>query len=281
MKVGIVGYGFVGKALRNGLKNNVKTRIIDPNLSTTLDDLNTFKPNLIFLCLPTPMNNEGNQDISILKNVIKEIKELNNLKKIQLIVKSTITPSNIKSLENIENLVINPEFLREAYAKDDFINAEFVLLGGRKSLCQNVKDFYEEHTKCKTSNFLLTDIVTALLAKYTINTFLASKVIFFNELFEVFQKSDSSESWEYFTKIISMDSRMGNSHMQVPGPDGRKGFGGACFPKDISAMRDYALSLDERLSLINQVIKKNNEIRSRYPNLTQRETDQSVSFKDK
>ena len=80
---------------------------------------------------------------------------------------------------------------------------------------------------------------------------------------------------------LESNERPRDSHMQVPGPDGRKGFGGACFPKDISAMRDYALSLDERLSLINQVIKKNNEIRSRYPNLTQRETDQSVSFKDK
>ena len=67
MKIGIVGFGFVGKALNNGLLNNVETYIVDPKLSTCLDDLTNFSPEIIFLCLPTPMNQEGDQDISILK----------------------------------------------------------------------------------------------------------------------------------------------------------------------------------------------------------------------
>ena len=189
------------------IQRNVKQKRLQfsTNISKSI-----IKSDIIFICVGTPTKIKSNEaDLKYVFQVVRDIKK--NLNKYKIIVtKSTVpvtTGDKIQNLLTTKNnkklfdVVSNPEFLREAYAKDDFINSEFVLLGGRKSLCQNVKDFYEEHTKCKTSNFLLTDIVTALFAKYTINTFLASKVIFFNELFEVFQKSDSSESWEYFTKI--------------------------------------------------------------------------------
>jgi len=280
MKIGIVGFGFVGKALKNGLLQNVKTYIVDPKLSTSIEDLIEFSPKIIFLCLPTPMNEEGDQDISILKSVLDEIMSFEDLNDTTLVLKSTVIPSKLNQLINNSNLVVNPEFLREASADRDFIDSEFILLGGAEEKCKKLQDFYLNHTKCKTDNFMLTDKSSALLVKYTINTFLASKVTFFNEIYNIHSESASQESWENFVKIVSSDKRIGESHMQVPGPDGRKGFGGACFPKDISALMYYARSLGLEFDLFKKIIQINNRTRSDYDSLTEREKEQSVSFKD-
>ena len=92
-------------------------------------------------------------------------------------------------------------------------------------------NLYENHSICKTLNFLEMDSKSASLIKYTINSFLASKVIFFNQIKDVFNSSSIEIDWDYFIDCISNDTRIGNSHMMVPGPDGKNGFGGACFPK--------------------------------------------------
>ena len=76
MKIGIIGYGFVGKALAEGLTDDVEIYKVDPKLNTSLIDLKEFRPNVIFICLPTPMNEDGSQDISILKNTLLESKKL-------------------------------------------------------------------------------------------------------------------------------------------------------------------------------------------------------------
>ena len=68
MKIGIVGYGFVGKALANGLKDNVEISLIDPKLNTDIKNLAAFNPEIIFICVPTPMNDDGTQDITILES---------------------------------------------------------------------------------------------------------------------------------------------------------------------------------------------------------------------
>ena len=125
------------------------------------------------------------------------------------------------------------------------------------------------------------DISSASLVKYTINTFLASKVIFFNEMHEVFNKLKSNDSWELFIKTLSLDKRIGKSHMDVPGHDGKKGFGGACFPKDTSALLKYAQDIGVDLDVLKIAINKNNKIRSQYTELGAREKEQNVSFDDK
>ena len=73
MKVAIIGYGFVGKALENGFKENVETFLVDPKLKTEINELNSFLPEIIFICVPTPMNDDGTQMISILQDVISKI----------------------------------------------------------------------------------------------------------------------------------------------------------------------------------------------------------------
>ena len=132
----------------------------------------------------------------------------------------------------------------------------------------------------KPKIIFLADLKTAAFIKYSINTFLASKVIFFNELHSIYEKINTSDSWESVINIISRDKRIGDSHMNVPGHDGRKGFGGACFPKDSLALAKFADSKDIDRNSKN-CNKTNNKIRSKYKDLDSREFDQNVTYKDK
>ena len=279
MKIGIVGFGFVGKALANGLTDDVVVSKIDPKLKTSTKDLIKFKPDIIFLCLPTPMLDDGRQDLSILEGVVKDLIKY-DIKSL-IVIKSTILPGNINTLKNnFTDFIYNPEFLREKSADEDFINSKLIVIGGNKKNSKFLASFYTKHTKCVCEDYVFTDLITASLVKYTINSFLATKVTFFNQMFQLFKTSESSESWDNFILFISKDKRIGNSHMMVPGHDGRFGFGGACFPKDTAAIVEYAENLEIDLSLIKTAIKANNKIRLMYENQTSREEEQNISFKD-
>ena len=137
---------------------------------------------------------------------------------------------------------------------------------------------YENNSLCKTTNYVFTDKITASLIKYSINSFLASKVTFFNELKDLFNSSGATEDWDIFTDILAMDERIGNSHMDVPGHDGRLGFGGACFTKDTAALIKYSQTLEKEFSLLKQAVEINNNIRSKYDQVDKREKDQNVNY---
>ena len=277
VKVGIVGYGFVGKATAKGFSKNTELFLVDPLLGTNLSDLKEFIPEFIFICLPTPMKKDGSQDFTLVKEVFTDI--LSNKISSTIILKSTVIPSNIKIVDNlIEDYIYNPEFLREKHAEEDFINSSMIILGGSKNNQEKVKNLYENHSICKTKNYVLTDKITASLIKYSINSFLASKVIFFNELRDLFNSSGAEEDWDTFTDVLAMDKRIGNSHMDVPGHDGRLGFGGACFTKDTAALIKYSQSSEKELSLLKKAIEINNNIRSKYDQIDQREKDQNVNY---
>jgi len=276
MKVAIIGYGFVGKALYRGLKENIKVIKIDPLLGTKIDDLTDFNPSFIFICVPTPMNQDGSQDLSIVEKIFNK---LSNIKlKANIVLKSTVIPDNLDFLSKKIDFVYNPEFLREKSADYDFINGEIILFGGKEKLCLDVSKFYRIYTKCKQKKHFITDQKSASLVKYSINSFLATKVIFFNQLKSLLEITNPESDWESFINIISKDNRIGESHMQVPGHDGRKGFGGACFPKDISALEIFATQNNFDFSIIKEVIKTNNKIRSVYNDTTERESDQNITF---
>lgn len=280
MKVSIIGYGFVGKALHKGLTDDVDICIIDPKNNTNFEDLKRFSPDISFICVPTPMNNDGSQNISVVESVLKDFKDnsLNSL----IVLKSTVLPNYLISLESIFPLLIyNPEFLREAHADEDFINSKLIIFGGNKPNAKVIGNFYDKHTKCIHKDYQYTDLVTASLLKYTINSFLATKVVFFNEINTLFSKINPNGSWEDFIKLISVDERIGNSHMQVPGIDNRFGFGGACFPKDTSALVNFAQSNEISLEVIKNIINLNNIIRSQYKEPNQREIEQNISFDNK
>ena len=280
MKIGIVGFGFVGKALKNGLRDSVDCIEIDPKLDTNLSDLSNHKPDIVFVCLPTPMNDDGSQNIDIVRNAIFELNKHDP--NILVVLKSTILPKYVIEISKLtKNLVINPEFLRDKHANEDFINSEIIVFGGEKENCDKLAKFYENHTKCLCKDYVVTDNISASLIKYTINTFLALKVVFFNELKSVFDNLNSQNDWFKFINAISKDKRIGNSHMNVPGPDGRYGFGGPCFPKDVKALIEYSREIGSELSLLNKANTINNNIRAQYNDVTVREKEQNIKFNSK
>ena len=277
MKIAIIGCGFVGNALANGIKPDAEVLKIDPKFETNIEDLSAFMPDAVFICVPTPMSSSSDQDLSILDSVISDLKKLNI--NCLVIIKSTVLPNYIEKYKNqFREFAYNPEFLTERNAESDFINAELILFGGEKISTNKLSYIYSNFMKCINKNYFITDVIAASLIKYSINSFLATKVIFFNELYNVFQKSNSSEDWKKIIEIIKQDTRVGNSHMDVPGPDGRLGYGGACFPKDTHALVKFAEQNGTEFNLLKTAIIINKNIRSEYNTVTTRELSQNISF---
>jgi UDPglucose 6-dehydrogenase len=279
MRVGIIGYGFVGKALKNGLKPSAKISLIDPKLNTSVNDLLSFGPEIIFICVPTPMGDDGSQDVSILCETIDNLKGMNIT--CPIVLKSTTLPNTLEEISSkVPNLVYNPEFLREKHADQDFINPNMIVIGSNKDTSSSfLEEFYINYTYCICKNYIKTDLITASFIKFTINSFLATKVSFFNELNDIFSKVNTTETWDNFIQYLSYDERIGNSHMSVPGHDGKLGFGGACLPKDSKAFVKFAELNESRFNVLNSAIIVNNNIRQQYNN-DQRESDQNINFLD-
>ena len=278
MKIGIVGYGFVGKAVDYGFKRDIEKIIIDPKLDTSISNLKSHNPEFIFICVPTPMNSDGDQDSSIIEKVLDEINK--DYSESVVIVKSTVLPSIIEKLsKSHKHFVYNPEFLREKTANEDFVNADSLILGGETDDLKRVAELYNNHSDCKIVEVHETDVISASLIKYSINTFLASKVIFFNQLYDIYKALTPDIKWDEFITMINSDKRIGESHMDVPGHDGRLGFGGACFPKDTAALLSLSKDIDKEFSLLKEVIRINNNIRMQYNELDEREKEQGVNYK--
>ena len=263
LKIGVVGAGFVGGSVINGFDvESVIQLVVDPEYNdNTINNLIEFDPSLTFVCVPTPETKKGDVDVTIARQVLSELsdKEYKGI----VVIKSTITPKHLTKMKKDYklNLVYNPEFLTEANAHADFINPNMQVLGGKWRDCDKVEKAYARHSKVKTVPTYKVDLITASLIKYTINSWLATKVTFFNELYELHKASGSHSTWEQFTEILQTDPRMGNSHMKVPGPDGKFGFGGHCFPKDTKALLYFAERLDIDLEVLETAVQKNKKYR--------------------
>ena len=240
MKLGIVGHGFVGSAVDQGFTRDCAKFIVDPKKNrNTISQLIAFQPSATFVCVPTPQTASGEANTDVLLDVCEQ---LNEYKDHLVIVKSTVPGYMLERLkDNYKNLrlVYNPEFLTEKNYQQDFINPPMQIFGGNKSDTEAVHRLYREHSRCKKSPVYHTDLKTASLVKYAINSFLATKVTFFNELYDVYQ-SQGGKNYEELIRMISTDKRIGKTHMSVPGHNGERGYGGSCFPKDTAALAYFA-----------------------------------------
>ena len=281
--IGIIGHGFVGKAIEYGFDTeNTAIQIADPKYGVSVKDLfvvDGFEPDVVFICVPTPMGHDGSIDASILLDVCYQLNEYGN--DCVAVIKSTVTPDKLaECFEVYDNLVYSPEFLRERTANEDFVNPDMHVFGTNKmELASEIVILYNEYSKCKPCPYFLVKPEVASLIKYTINTFLATKVTFFNELYDIFYSMGITEDFEAFTDILSFDPRMGNSHMQVPGPDGRRGFGGACFAKDTAAFLKFTELSNSDFVLLERAMKINTHYRSQYEDLDDREKEQNVQYR--
>jgi UDPglucose 6-dehydrogenase len=265
--IGIVGQGFVGSAVKAGFCDyiSVLTYDKDPIKESTCNSLYEIveKTDVIFVCLPTPMRKTGQCDLSIIDSVVHEIDEIAgklNKEKIA-IIKSTIPPGTTeelnKEVENIQ-IVFNPEFLTEANHIHDFKNQTRIIIGGPRPSSTIVKSVFRK--VFPTVPIIKTGSNTAEMVKYFTNCFLATKVTFANEMYQVCQKIDVD--YDKVTEYALHDKRIGRSHLSVPGPDGDLGFGGHCFPKDLNAIIYLASVLGVDATLLSAVDEKNNTLRS-------------------
>jgi len=260
LNLGIIGKGFVGSAVANGFDKDCEQIIVDPKYTdNTLEDVLDCK--LIFVCVPTPVADDGSCDTTIANEVLAELHRLQY--KGVVVIKSTIIPDYLHEFKKTYDLkiVYNPEFLTEANANEDFKNPPFQVFGGKWRDCEVVEKAYLRYSSVRIVPTFKVDLTTASLLKYTINSWLATKVVFFNELKELHELGSSMVSWEQFTDMLSRDERIGNSHMTVPGPDGEKGFGGHCFPKDTEALLNYANKKNIKMSVLRKAVQTNKKIR--------------------
>lgn len=270
-KILIVGHGFVGKAVDYGFSHPmVEKTIVDPKYGNTIDDVVLFGYDAIFVCVPTPMGSNGVVDASIVTDVLSRIlqQELNN----PVILKSTAPPDIIKTF-SADNFVYNPEFLTEKSANEQFVDPQFHIFGGDRRYTKRVQQLYENYSLCNIVHCFHMTAEEASFVKYTINSFLALKVTFFNQLYDAVSQTDAN--FATIVKVVGMDKRIGSSHTKVPGFDGKQGFGGACFPKDTSAFVNY----NKCLTLLEKAININNEYRARYE-LDDREKQQNITYGD-
>lgn len=268
--IGIVGHGFVGKAVDYGFsQRDVKKFIVDPNNDTNIDDLSKFDPDVTFVAVPTPMSDDGKIDASI---VTKVVKELIDKTKGFVVVKSTVTPDIMMELANLarDRIVYNPEFLTEKNANEDFINPKMHVFGGDPGTCRFIEELFETCSLCRPCPVFHVSIAEASLIKYGINSFLATKVLWFNQFYDTV---NGHGNYNRIISAIANDPRIGHSHTIVPGFDGKRGFGGACFPKDTKALSYF----DPEFSILKDVITANNKIRSMYEK-DSREKEQNVNY---
>lgn len=234
-KIGIVGNGFVGNALFLNFKNKYDTKIYDIIKEKSLNTLEeVFDCNFVFICLPTPMKSaEGAEcNLSIINQFINNI-PLNN--KALFIIKSTVpigTTSNFKKKRPDLKIIHNPEFLTAVNAVNDFKNSYRNVIGGERQDCEELVRVLKQMFP-KAINVIVSSDESEMI-KYFANTFLATKVAYFNMMSDLCSKLGA----EYFNVVtgVCSDERIGFSHSMVPGPDGDRGFGGTCFPKDINSL---------------------------------------------
>lgn len=253
--IGIIGQGFVGGSITKFFKDKTPTHTFDLNGNCNCKSLKDLvnKSELIFVCLPTPMYEDGSCDLSIIKNTIKEIEEIESNKII--VIKSTVVPGTTQDLINLHhnNIVFNPEFLTEANAANDFKMQDRIILGGEGKALDMCDKFFSFHF-CN-AKIVLCSPTEAELVKYVTNTFLTTKVAYANEIYDICQYL--GVDYNNLSQIFTLDKRLGLAHWSVPGPDGKRGYGGSCFPKDINALINFAKENNIPTPVLDNVWKRN------------------------
>nr|QDY52090.1 hypothetical protein 3_69 [Mimiviridae sp. ChoanoV1] len=260
MKTGIIGFGFVGKATYQ-FDNSIIVYDINKELcipkNITINDI--YLCDIIFVCVPTPMNADGSVYLNIINDVINELKKNVNSNS-SIIIRSTVPPGTCDNLD----VFFMPEFLTEKNYLNDFVNNKNWIIGTPRIYNEiqinNIKNLI---INSKIKGNIKYDLIKILnnkeaeMVKYFKNVFLSVKVSFCNEIFEYCKEKQID--YNNVIENVCLDERINKSHTSVPGPDGKYGFGGTCFPKDCSGLL-YEFSKNNLESyIIKGAIERNNE----------------------
>jgi UDPglucose 6-dehydrogenase len=248
MNIMIAGYGFVGRAHEAVLKDKFEVNIYDPAMGYT----DIVAPSGVIICVSTPPHSDGSCNVNNVADVISRIAE-----EVPVLIKSTISVEGWRAIRELfpnHQLAFSPEFLRAATAVEDFKNTKELWVGG-----DNIGFWHALFRIAFDDNTFTTrpaDVEELILAKYFRNSFLATKVAFFNQIFDLCEQLDVN--YNSVANIISADNRIGTSHTQITE---ERGFGGHCFPKDVQAILRTAEKNKTSLSILDEAVAYNNRIR--------------------
>ena len=259
-KLGVIGTGYVGTAIIEGMKKSHHIETYDKFKDCTCKTIEELckTTRVIFLCVPTPMLDSGESDISIVDSVLNEINLYSNNHIV--VIKSTVPPTTTdtmnKKYENV-TVIFSPEFLTEANYIDDFVNSNRIIVGGDRRATTIVKNIFLKRFPKK--KIIKTGATYAEMVKYLTNTFLATKVSFANEMKKICDNIDVD--YDKVVEYARHDERLGETHWAAPGPDGKLGFGGSCFPKDLNALIYFSDGVGVDPILLKSVWERNLKVR--------------------
>ena len=244
----LAGYGYVGRAIHETFKDVVDIHVVDPKHNK--NKMSDFNPEKVIIAVSTPEGKNGECDMT---NVFDVIKQVNY--DVPILIKSTISIEGWQELNQKfpeHKLTFSPEFLRANTATEDFQATDHIYLAGKDSH-QWVEFFKKLFPTIKYS--ILKRPEELIAGKYFRNAYLATKVTFFNQIYDMCDKMDMN--FDQIREIVTNDQRIGKSHSNVTE---ERGFGGHCFPKDCEAIVKTANQADVDLSLVKQVLKYNKKI---------------------
>jgi UDPglucose 6-dehydrogenase len=256
IKLGIIGFGFVGHAIYSSYKDKVQCVIKDEEKGYHCSYSEIKQCDAIFICVPSPENENGECDSSILQSVIENLSDYSGV-----IISKVTAPPDVYSRLKINNLFYVPELLTARNSVEDYKNTKNLIIGG------------SDHQKAEhiirlglpnVEQVRYVTIEEASVIKYATNTFLSVKVVFMNEIKQLCDKI--GVDYNTVKQTLSLDPRIGSTHLEVPGYDGLFGYGGACFPKDMSAFLKFSDNIDSELLIIKQAMIKNKIIRDKNDN---------------
>ena len=250
MKIAIVGMGYVGTAMKKLFEEAVVYD--EPKCIGTRDEVNACYA--AFVCVPTPQAEDGSCDTSVVEDVVSWIAcEL-------IVLRSTVPVGFTDHLKEKygKRIVFQPEYCGETadHPYNDLSSRAWITLGGAVEDCELAVQVYQQVYSSEV-RIKMVDARTAELAKYMENCFLAAKVIFCNEFYDIASKmgvnyNELRETW-------LMDERMGRSHTFVY-PD-KRGYSGKCLPKDVSALLAQAAEVGVDAGFMKAVREKNEKYR--------------------
>ena len=260
MKIGIIGFGYVGSAVAASYADE-QVIVYDPKYADMSRPIEEIKSqcSAIFVCVPTPSGTNG-CDTSVLDNAVKTLKGYTGI----VVIKSTAPPQWYAEAESMSGLRLAhiPEFLTQARAKYDYVNPHKIIVGCKSELRDDITKVLlaSAINFDRLNNIEFCSIAEASFFKYMANNMLAMKVIMNNEF--SYLADAMGLDWETLSLMAKSDSRLGNTHWAVPGPDGEYGFGGACFPKDTEALAVMAKEANVQMTMLGTAIKTNRHLRT-------------------
>ena len=270
-RIGCVGIGFVGSAISAGLscllKDKVEIREYDKYKDTESLESVVNHSDILFLCLPTPMRDDGSCDISIIQSVVEEISQITSKPK-AIVIKSTVPPGTTQTIQDKfpkHTFVFSPEFLTEKRSFEDFLEQDRIVLGftSNKQQFLRVDKLFQDFAAAQKKPALIVRVSSeqAELLKYATNCFLATKLSFLNEIYQICEATKID--YNSIVELMKLDVRIGKSHMKVPN-NGDFGFGGACLCKDLNSLIFFAKENGVDPLVLETVWTKNLMVRQNY-----------------